>query len=88
MERFIKKPIVIEAQQWFCLGELLDIVKPLERTGICEHCGGKLEYHGVIKTLEGEHIVCPGDWVIKGIQGEYYPCKPDIFDATYEKSEP
>ncbi len=37
-----------------------------------------------IKTLEGEMIVSPGDWVIRGVQGEFYPCKPDIFDATYE----
>lgn len=37
-----------------------------------------------IETLEGDMIVRPGDWVIKGVKGEFYPCKPDIFDATYE----
>ncbi len=38
----------------------------------------------VIATLEGGHWVNPGDWVIRGVQGEFYPCKPDIFAATYE----
>ena len=39
---------------------------------------------GYIKTLEGGHMVAPGDWIIKGVNGEFYPCKPDIFEATYE----
>jgi len=38
-----------------------------------------------IRTLEGELIVSPGDWIIRGVKGELYPCKPDIFEATYEK---
>ena len=37
-----------------------------------------------IPTLEGDHIANVGDWIIQGVQGEFYPCKPDIFDATYE----
>ena len=43
--------------------------------------------HGWIDTLEGGHIVCPGDWIITGVKGENYPCKPDIFAATYEETE-
>lgn len=39
----------------------------------------------VIKTLGGEHLASIGDWIIRGVKGEFYPCKPDIFDATYEK---
>lgn len=39
---------------------------------------------GIIDTLEGKHLVSPGDYIIKGIQGEFYPCKPDIFEQTYE----
>lgn len=39
---------------------------------------------GIIETLEGFHVVTPGDWIITGIKGEVYPCKPDIFAATYE----
>lgn len=42
--------------------------------------------HMVIRTLEGDMKVSPGDYVIKGVQGEFYPCKPDIFEATYEPS--
>ena len=51
----------------------------------CQHCSKRMKEHGWIETLEGGHIVCPGDWIITGIQGEYYPCKPAIFDATYEQ---
>lgn len=50
----------------------------------CRHCGIRMHEHGWIDTKEGGHIVCPGDWVITGVQGERYPCKPDIFEATYE----
>jgi hypothetical protein len=38
----------------------------------------------IIKTLEGPHIASPGDYIIRGVKGELYPCKPDIFEATYE----
>ena len=53
---------------------------------LCRHasCGRAMQEHGWIDTLEGGHIVCPGDWVITGVQGERYPCKPDIFAKTYE----
>lgn len=51
----------------------------------CQHCGKVMHVHGWIDTLEGGHIVCPGDFVITGVQGEHYPCKPDIFEATYER---
>jgi hypothetical protein len=42
----------------------------------------------LIRTLEGEMRADPGDWIIRGVQGEFYPCKPDIFEATYEPAEP
>jgi hypothetical protein len=51
---------------------------------ICQKCGNTLHLHGWIDTLEGGHVVCPGDWIITGVKGERYPCKPDIFAATYE----
>lgn len=54
-----------------------------ERT--CRHCYRIMHDHGWIDTLEGGHIVCPGDWIITGIKGERYPCKPDIFEATYDE---
>jgi hypothetical protein len=52
-----------------------------------DRCGHTWHDHGWIDTLEGGHTVCPGDWVITGVQGERYPCKPDIFEATYEPVE-
>lgn len=53
----------------------------------CEHCGRTMQDHGWIDTLEGGHTVCPGDYVITGVEGERYPCKPGIFDKTYEPVE-
>ncbi len=53
----------------------------------CNHCGNNMHWHGWIDTLEGGHIVCPGDYIITGIKGEHYPCKQDIFEASYEKVE-
>jgi hypothetical protein len=49
-----------------------------------DRCDRTWHDHGWIDTLEGGHTVCPGDWVITGVQGERYPCKPDIFADTYE----
>lgn len=53
----------------------------------CKQCDEIMHNHGWIETLEGGHIVCPGDWIITGVQGEHYPCKPEIFLATYEAVE-
>jgi len=53
----------------------------------CEQCGNPHHVHGWIDTLEQGHRVCPGDWIITGVKGERYPCKPDIFAATYEPAE-
>jgi hypothetical protein len=50
----------------------------------CKHCGVRMHEHGWIDTLEGGHIVCPGDWIITGVKGERYPCKDEIFRMTYE----
>lgn len=56
-------------------------------TDYCAYCKGFFHDHGWIDTLEGGHIVCPGDLIITGVKGERYPCKPDIFEATYEAVE-
>ena len=120
--KYRKKPVVIEATQWFkngdhpldyskthdgfVSGELVtfspehrkerqwegDIVRyyrtaHLDGETVCKHCGDIMHKHGWIDTLEGGHIVCPGDWIITGVKGEHYPCKPDIFAATYEPAE-
>lgn len=65
------------------------IVRYFRRPGVpserpCEHCGNTMHVHGWIDTLEGGHIVCPGDWIITGVAGERYPCKPMIFKSTYD----
>ena len=90
--KFRKKPVIIEAVQWWSNGEYEDVVKQFSGTNIpadkiCAHCGRFMEKHGWVDTLEGGHIVCPGDWIIKGVNGEMYPCKPDIFEKTYEPVE-
>lgn len=50
----------------------------------CRHCQKIMHYHGWVDTLEGGHIVCPGDWIVKGVKGKLFPCKPDIFEETYD----
>jgi len=85
MKLYRKIPIVIEAGRWFTSDELPDIISmyDVSNDNICQECGKNMYSHGWIQTLEGEHIVCPGDWVIKGIEGEYYSCKDRIFKKIY-----
>jgi len=79
--RFRKKPIVIEAIQW--TGNNFDEVNKLMKyTCIDENPNGE---EIVIVTLEGDMKANIGDWIIKGVKGEFYPCKPDIFEETYEE---
>jgi len=79
VNKFRKKPVVIEAMQWFddvdstsALFEFCNAIKSTE-TGI------------KIKTPEGELNISKGDFVIKGTKGEFYPCKPNVFEEVYEK---
>ena len=77
MPKFRKKPIVIEARRF------LSTDNPKE---LAKWCGGTHIMEGiVIPTLEGDHLADWGDWIIQGVAGEFYPCKPDIFEATYEE---
>lgn len=93
--KFRKKPAVIEAIQWTGINDL----ELLEFVGL----GGEslLKYPSLmtvnhprqwdgrwlVATLEGPLLANMGDWIIRGIKGEFYPCKPDIFEATYEAVE-
>ena len=81
MAKYRKKPVVIEAVQYdgFHTGELNDFCG----SSIFEPVGGS----PFIRTLEGDMTISKGDWVIKGVKGEFYPCKPDIFEQTYELLE-
>jgi hypothetical protein len=111
MSKYRKKPVVIEATQWFKNGdhpldgeerfkggefdgELYEgnLVRyyrhpSLNGEKVCEQCSKTMHVHGWIDTLEGGHVVCPGDFIITGVEGENYPCKPDIFAKTYELVE-
>lgn len=87
MAKYRKKPVVIEAVQWTGKNfeELAELIGSLEegrpeRRAVYDELDMTLK----IKTLEGVMAANPGDYIIKGISGELYPCKPDIFDATYE----
>lgn len=80
MPRFRKKRIEIEARQYTRNG--------LEAEKVAEWCGGDQTDDGlIIHTLEGDHLANYGDWVIKGVKGEFYPIKPDIFRETYDAVE-
>ena len=82
MGKFRKKPVVIEAMQF--TEETKDQVFNFVTCNKKPETMNNGESRMWVQTLEGDMLVSIGDWVIKGIQGEFYPCKPDIFDATYE----
>ncbi len=90
--KYRKKPVEVEAWQWngnslIFVDEPDWILDAFENGDIDEY----IDYYDPsdscleIETLEGTHTARPGDYIIKGVKGELYPCKPDIFDATYEE---
>lgn len=82
MPQFRKKPVVIEAVKWEASRQSWDQIIALGCPTKPGPIGGK-EF--TIPTLEGDMTVSDGDYVIRGVKGEFYPCKPDIFEATYDK---
>ena len=93
MSKFIKKPVVVEATQWFKMGDHPAVTEycdnfHLARHETCSLCGHLFQEHGAVITIEDvmdvAHRVCPGDWIVTGVKSEHYPCKPDIFAMTYE----
>lgn len=78
MAQYRKRPVVIEAMK----------ITPDNVDELVEFCEGNLKSNPlvgvVIETLEGKMTVTIGDYIIKGVKGEFYPCKPDIFEMTYE----
>jgi hypothetical protein len=84
MPKFRKKPVVIEAIQYQDTNEAYESVCAFAPGVHFEPAGfGRI----VVSTLEGDVYASPGDYIIRGIKGELYPCKPDIFEATYEQVE-
>lgn len=83
MAMFRKKPVTIEAVAFDGFNH--DTIKEFTQ-GMCYmNMNDPYSPKFMIRTLEGEHIASPGDWIIKGVKGEFYPCKPDIFSSTYER---
>ena len=95
--KYKKKPVVIDAVQWTGKNhrEMFDFLteNTFSEQNMTVHGDHfyidhtKTEGGLIIKTLEGEHLATIGDYIIRGVQGEYYPCKEDIFHQTYEKYE-
>lgn len=93
MPKYRKKPVEIEALAWDGKNhrDMFNFLggadsEPLRISGenfYIDH--GKVEGGLMIKTLEGEHKATVGDYIIKGVNGEFYPCKPDIFKKTYDQ---
>lgn len=88
--KFRKKPVVIEAHQWGSASEAPQWFKAAIVDGtLLPDEGNTL----TVRTLEdgndwrAKHVASPGDWIIQGVHGELYPCKPDIFEKTYEAAE-
>jgi hypothetical protein len=79
-----KRPVTIEAVQFDGTNALAIVAWMGARYVSAGVNGDRL----VIVTLEGNMTASPGDWILKGVQGEFYPCKPDIFEATYEAARP
>lgn len=81
--KFRKKPVVIDAVQW--LGTAVSFNEILAAFPEMKWAPGEMgSYSFEVETLEGKHLATKGDYIIKGVAGEFYPCKPDIFEATYE----
>ena len=80
MTFYRKKPVVIQAVKW--TGE--NNIEVLEFCSSCYITSSGKTKDLIISTLEGDMSASVGDYIIKGVKGEYYPCKPDIFDMTYE----
>lgn len=90
MPFYRKKPVVIEARRVICADPM--VWEPRAARKLAEWCGGRATIDAMgpcilIDTLEGQMRADLGDWIIRGVNGEFYPCKPDIFDATYEVAE-
>lgn len=88
MSMYRKKPVVVEAK-------CFNVVELGLQEALADWCNGLLRGYKLnaeerfiqIRTLEGEMEAKFGDWIIRGVNGEFYPCKPDIFAKTYDKVE-
>ncbi len=85
--KFRKKPVVIEAFQWKPDAHVSETPNWFFEACARSECWPEFDRTLSIRTLEGTMAAQVGDWIIRGVQGELYPCKPDIFAATYEPAD-
>ena len=96
--KYRKKPLEVEAIQWNGnnFDEIMNFVGDFHGNKVAYENAEELAYSTgeiTIRTLEdgadgrAKHVASKGDWIIQGVQGKFYPCKPDIFEETYEKVE-
>ena len=88
--KFRKKPVVIEAEQFNGLEDYARIVDWMKASGDTFAMANEVRYETplmLIPTLEGTYAANHGNWIVRGVKGEFYPCRPDIFEATYEPVE-
>jgi hypothetical protein len=83
--KFRKRPVVIEALL-FTGANAQEVAEWVGEEQDGWEYGDRSDYYE-IETLEGVMTASPGDWIIRGVQGEHYPCKPDVFEATYERAD-
>jgi hypothetical protein len=85
MPFFQKKPVVIEARQLTRdnIGEIIRWINSVSGDGSCIRLRS-ISQPLLFRTLEGNHAAIIGDWIIKGVKDQFYPCKPDIFEMTYQ----
>ena len=90
MPKFRKKPVVIESVQFNGLDSYLEIVKWMKFCGDTSALANEVKYSApimLLQTLEGTMTANPGDWIIRGVKNDFYPCKNEIFLQTYEPVE-
>jgi len=92
MTKYVKRPVMVDAIQWngsnlmeiqIFIGKKLSAAIPPHGMEFNHNIPNEA-YSLIIPTLEGDMTAIKGDYIIKGVQGEFYPCKPDIFEATYD----
>lgn len=89
IQRFTKKPVTIEAIQFAADPNTISNIHGFlgAEKSVLEKTPGSFDPVLKIDTLEGTMTAQVGDWIIKGVKGEFYPCKPDIFEATYDRAK-
>lgn len=84
-KQYVSRPVIIEAIQW--TGDNYSAIRDF--CGIHPqghgHCWYSMDDRNFVSTLEGEMEASRGDYIIRGLRGEFYPCKPDVFETKYEK---